>query len=218
MNDNDIIQLAKHHFGAFFKSSDVEVRLAALVAVEKDKEIERLREALRDIAISENSMYQESRAKLALGEDQNIWRMCGVNTDDVLHMANEAGIVMSLTDDRVTLNKLNRFLELHLKTLVSEGYRQCAKGQQTTQFCGLLEEAVAERDKYEAIIADMARMLELQQKSEAVVIDMIAAAVKAEREACAKLCENIFQTTPLYTTYAQAAQDCAEAIWARGET
>ena len=148
MNDKDIIQLAKHHFGAFFKSSDLEVRLAALVAVEKDKEIERLREALRDIAISDNSMYQESRAKLALGEDQNIWRMCGVNTDDITHMANEAGIVMSLTDERVTLNKLNRFLELHLKTLVSEGYRKCAEEQRTTQFCALFEEAVvAEREK-----------------------------------------------------------------------
>ena len=39
------------------------------------------------------------------------------------------------------------------------------------------------------IIADMAKMLELQQKSEAVVIDMIAVAVKAEREACAKVCD-----------------------------
>jgi hypothetical protein len=46
-----------------------------------------------------------------------------------------------------------------------------------------------EREKYEAIIADMAKMLELQQKSEGVVIDMIAAAVKAEREACAKVCD-----------------------------
>lgn len=44
-----------------------------------------------------------------------------------------------------------------------------------------------------------------------------AIAVAAEREECAKLCENIFQTTPIYTTYAQAAQDCAEAIRARGE-
>ena len=180
MNDSDIIQMAKHHFGALFKSSDLEVRLAALVAAEKDKEIERLREALRDIAISENSMYQESRAKQALGEDQNIWRMCAVNTDDVIKMADEAGIVMSLTDDRVTLNKLNRFLELHLKALVRDGYRKCAEGQQTTQFCGLLEKAV-----------------------------------QAERESCAKVCENIFQKTRLYPIEAEAAQDCAEAIRAR---
>mgnify|MGYP006921334625 CR=1 FL=1 len=52
-----------------------------------------------------------------------------------------------------------------------------------------------------------------------VYLERFAALVAAaEREACAKLCENIFQTTPLYTTYAQAAQDCAEAIRARGET
>lgn len=87
-------------------------------------EIERLREALHDISISQNSMYQESRAKQALGEDQKIWRMCGLNTDDVIKMAEEAGIVMSLTDDRVTLSKLNRFLELHLKVLKNEGYRR----------------------------------------------------------------------------------------------
>ena len=108
-------------------------------------ENERLREALRDIAISENSMYQESRAKQALGEDQNIWRMCGVNTDDVTHLANEAGIVMSLTDDRVTLNKLNRFLELHLKALIRDGYRKCSEGQQTTQFCAIAEAAIKAR-------------------------------------------------------------------------
>lgn len=44
MKEDDIIQMAKHHFGALFKSSDLEVRLAALVAAEKDKEIERLLE------------------------------------------------------------------------------------------------------------------------------------------------------------------------------
>ena len=49
-------------------------------------------------------------------------------------------------------------------------------------------------------------------------LERFAALVAAvEREECAKVCENIFQTTPLYTTYAQAAQDCAEAIRARGE-
>lgn len=48
-------------------------------------------------------------------------------------------------------------------------------------------------------------------------VQLAVLAVAAEREECAKVCENIFQTTPLYTTYAQAAQDCAEAIRARGE-
>ena len=117
-------------------------------------ENERLREALYDISISQNSMYQEARAKQALGEDQNIWKMCGLNTDDVIKMAEEAGIVMSLTDERVTLSKLNRFLELHLKALKNEGYRQCAEGQRTTQYCGLLDVAVrAEHEACKEMIA-----------------------------------------------------------------
>ena len=44
-----------------------------------------------------------------------------------------------------------------------------------------------------------------------------AAGAKAEREACAKVCEELFQRTPPYTTYAEAAQDCADEIRARGE-
>lgn len=145
-------------------------------------ENERLREALHDISISQNSMYQEARAKQALGEDQNIWRMCGLNTDDVIKMADEAGIVMSLTDERVTLNKLNRFLELHLKALVSEGYRKCAEEQRTTQYCGLLD-----------------------------------AAVKAEREACAKVCEDIpLPKDPTQFTHIPTIVGCAAAIRARG--
>jgi hypothetical protein len=54
-----------------------------------------------------------------------------------------------------------------------EGWRQCAKGQRTTQFCGLLEEAV-----------------------------------RAEREACARLCQEICPTLD--------GQLIAEAIRERG--
>ena len=57
--------------------------------------------------------------------------------------------------------------------IATEGWRQCAKGQKTTQFCALLEEAV-----------------------------------KAEREECAKVCEE-----PGW-----AASDwCAKAIRKKGE-
>jgi hypothetical protein len=171
MNRDDIIRLALDANllnyvdletpRRYFICADADVeeveRFAALVTAEKDKEIERLREALHDISISQNSMYQEARAKQALGEDQNIWRMCGLNTDDVIKMADEAGIVMSLTDERVTLSKLNRFLELHLKALKNEGYRQCAKGQRTTQFCGLLDAAVKEPLTDEEIDAAIAK-------------------------------------------------------------
>ena len=71
-----------------------------------------------------------------------------------------------------------------------------------------------EREKYEAIIADMAKMLELQQKSEGVVIDMIAAAVKAEREACALLCDEL-RDEDGFEPY---GTECAAAIRARGGT
>ena len=49
-------------------------------------------------------------------------------------------------------------------------------------------------------------------------VKLAALAVAKEREACAKVCEELFQTTSPYTTYAEAAQDCAAAIRARGET
>ena len=48
-------------------------------------------------------------------------------------------------------------------------------------------------------------------------VKLAVLAVAAEREACAKACENIFQTTPLYAIAAEAAQDCAAAIRARGK-
>jgi hypothetical protein len=45
--------------------------------------------------------------------------------------------------------------------------------------------------------------------------DLVAA---HEREACAKVCEGLFQEPPPHTTYAEAiARDCADAIRARKE-
>lgn len=49
--------------------------------------------------------------------------------------------------------------------------------------------ASAEREKYEAIITNMTKLLEAQQNREGVAVDMIAAGIAAEREACAKVCE-----------------------------
>ena len=55
------------------------------------------------------------------------------------------------------------------------------------QFADLV--ASAEREKYEAIITNMTKLLEAQQKRELVAVDMIAAAIAAEREAIAKMVE-----------------------------
>ena len=65
--------------------------------------------------------------------------------------------------------------------MIRYGYRQCAKGQRTTQFCELLDSAV-----------------------------------KAEREACAELCEEMEDKENPYERNV-AVLDCAAAIRARGE-
>ena len=73
--------------------------------------------------------------------------------------------------------------------MIKAGWRQCAEGQSTTQFCGLLD-----------------------------------AAVKAEREACAKVCDHM--KDDIYNNSQEDTQPmahavanfCAEAIRARGET
>ena len=62
--------------------------------------------------------------------------------------------------------------------------------------------------EYDAIITNMAKLLEVQQKRELVAVDMIKAAILAEREACAKLCEDSVE---------YAGDTLAEAIRARGQ-
>jgi hypothetical protein len=111
-----------------------------------------------------------------------------MNRDDIIRMAREAGFpdyAMGLASEDAW-QKTERFAALvaaaERERMKSEGWRQCAKGQRTTQYCGLLE-----------------------------------AAVQAEREACAKLCE---ETTASWTQhlYNEGCVDCAKAIRARGES
>ncbi|NCA02835.1 MAG: hypothetical protein EBS87_11870 [Sphingomonadaceae bacterium] len=88
--------------------------------------------------------------------------------DDIIRMAREAGLKVGTNLSNITLvgapseyglahltiDELKRFAALVEQHLIQQGYRKCAKGQRTTQFCGMLEDAV-----------------------------------KAEREACARVCE-----------------------------
>ena len=84
--------------------------------------------------------------------------------------------------------ELLRFAALIEEHLKDQGYRQCAKGQRTTQFCGMVEEAV-----------------------------------RAEREACAKVCDEtvahhyIKQLIPAKdeAMLLAACADCAAAIRGR---
>jgi RNA-binding protein YhbY len=66
--------------------------------------------------------------------------------------------------------------------------------------------------EYDAIITNMAKLLEVQQKRELVAVDMIKAAILAEREACAKVCD-AFQARDV----GMQPAECAGAIRARGQ-
>jgi len=73
--------------------------------------------------------------------------------DDIIRLARG---VWSAGDVYIgpSTESLERFAALvaaaEVERMKSEGWRQCAEGQRTTQFCGLLEEAVnAERERYE---------------------------------------------------------------------
>ena len=113
--------------------------------------------------------------------------------DDIIRTAKEAGLWQFL-ELQALLPELEHFAALVAaekeQQMIRDGYRKCAEGQRTTQFCGLLD-----------------------------------AAVKAEREACAKVCEEkAFQTEREAAnadddadTWA-CAINCAAAIRARSET
>ena len=69
-------------------------------------------------------------------------------TRDHINMLLNVAITASNTQVwTITQEQLKRFAALvaaaEVERMKSEGWRQCAEGQRTTQFCGLLEEAVA---------------------------------------------------------------------------
>jgi hypothetical protein len=77
------------------------------------------------------------------------------------------------------------------------------------------------KKEYEAIMTNMAKLLEVQQKRELVAVDMIAAAIAAEREACARVCELMWHewldSPEENEPNKPDAEDCYRAIRARGQ-
>jgi hypothetical protein len=72
-----------------------------------------------------------------------------MNRDDIIHMAREAGYGDAMAD--LHGPALERFAALvaaaERESILKDGWRQCAKDQRTTQFCGMVEQAVlAERE------------------------------------------------------------------------
>ena len=99
--------------------------------------------------------------------------------DEIIRMAREAG---SIDSEDVIETVYAAFAEAERKKMTEEGWRQCAVGQRTTQFCGATE-----------------------------------AAIKEEREACAKVCEEVERkATKQPPMVGQGCQSCAAAIRARG--
>ena len=89
-----------------------------------------------------------------------------MNRDDLMRMAEEAKMfdVIEGCDHCFlcisSINSIERFAFIFFqaarKEMIKEGWRFCAKGQQTTQYCGLTEQAI--RAEREACI-DMAEQL-----------------------------------------------------------
>lgn len=107
--------------------------------------------------------------------------------DDIIRMAREAGWTEYSLLHAVELQRLETFATLVAaekeQQMIRDGWRQCAKGQRTTQYCGLLD-----------------------------------AAVKDEREACAKVCEGLRPSKPEYDQrFNDGCTLSAAAIRARGE-
>ena len=68
--------------------------------------------------------------------------------DEIIKMARNCGAEdFSNEVWLLSFENLERFFHMAQAAVIEQGYRKCAEGQKTTQFCGMLEQAVlAERE------------------------------------------------------------------------
>ena len=59
-----------------------------------------------------------------------------MNTDKVLALAREAGLAVTISSH----DSLHKFDALIQRQMIEDGWRPCAEGQGTTQYCGIAEE------------------------------------------------------------------------------
>ena len=135
--------------------------------------------------------------------------------DDIIEAASKAGFEtkrdMIWVDQWEITPTLTRFAALvaaaERNRLISEGWRQCAQGQKTSQWCAQAEQARQEAERFKASAA-MWRNKTYELGGTPLPWDadeMLEKAIQAEREACARVCDE----------YAQARY-AANAIRARG--
>lgn len=134
--------------------------------------------------------------------------MSGLERDDITRMAQKAGF------DKWDSTCLSGKSDLDEKLAVGE----YAIGEAVFKFAALvaaaaLKNSVMTDEEYEQAMADegQRRMLEIDTEVRA----MIKEAVDAEREACAKVCENIYTGEEACGDW-PTPEMCAEAIRARG--
>lgn len=102
--------------------------------------------------------------------------------DDIIRLAREAGIpfnkfgLVGCQNCEQDIDKnLERFAELVEQHLIDEGYRKCAEGQRTTQYCGQLEAAVAAEREACARLCDAYGMPDGTSETAAVLANAIRA-------------------------------------------
>jgi hypothetical protein len=74
-----------------------------------------------------------------------------MNSDDINRMAREAHLPACHAEHPKALARFAARVEEHL---ISQGYRKCAEGQRTTQFCGMVEAAREEEREACAKVCD----------------------------------------------------------------
>ena len=130
-----------------------------------------------------------------------------------------------------TESHFQRFATLLKKRMIRDGWRQCAVGQRTTQFCGQLEAAVEakreeikqlrdERNTAQASLASIQIGWENWRVTHSTAfkdteIQRLREEIEAEREACAKVCDDYNDDGGAGEAWAGRF---AAAIRARGET
>ena len=67
-----------------------------------------------------------------------------MNTDKVLALAREAGLAVTIS----SYDSLYKFAALIQRQMIEDGWRQCAVGQGTSQFCGMAEELRKDAERY----------------------------------------------------------------------
>lgn len=69
-----------------------------------------------------------------------------MNREKIIEMAREAGLEVDgeYFSDDIYRAVLVRFFHMAQAAMIEQGWRQCAKDQRTTQFCGMVEQVVQE--------------------------------------------------------------------------